>query len=355
MAFKREAIVIPRSAAITVCIPTYKRPTYLKRALQSVLAQTEQDFQIIIGDNGGDKETRQIVEEFADPRIQHYVHARDIGLSANWDFVIHWPTSGYCALLEDDNYWEPWHLSEACQALAAYPETAFYHSAIWNIWECDEKQKKLLGRPYWHDVGGDAVLLFLRPRDTIISWLASSQVTASSVVLRRNIFGASILFDGRFSHYQDHLAFGLLSIQHPILYSKKPSAYHTYHGENLSLKMQSKRTGGREVRSVRRILGEKALSLRLLDEENAFRGLAELDPGTISQVVTSYAHPRSPLPLRRIAFRLWREYPSCRRTSGYLRLSSVFGFWVLGLVDNFDRLLSKLPPSLISLLRKVAR
>ena len=52
---------MPTTPRVTVTIPTYNRCRYLGEALDSVLAQTYQDFQIYITDNGSTDDTQNIV------------------------------------------------------------------------------------------------------------------------------------------------------------------------------------------------------------------------------------------------------------------------------------------------------
>lgn len=54
---------------ISVIIPTYNRAELLKRAAQSVLAQTYKDFELIIVDDGSTDNTKEIVESLNDSRI----------------------------------------------------------------------------------------------------------------------------------------------------------------------------------------------------------------------------------------------------------------------------------------------
>lgn len=51
-------------ALITTILPTYRRPQLLKRAIESVLKQTMQDFNLYIFDNASQDETPEIVSKY---------------------------------------------------------------------------------------------------------------------------------------------------------------------------------------------------------------------------------------------------------------------------------------------------
>ena len=51
---------------VTILIPTYNRPQYLKFALESVLNQTYQNLEIVISDNSPNDETESMLQSFSD-------------------------------------------------------------------------------------------------------------------------------------------------------------------------------------------------------------------------------------------------------------------------------------------------
>ena len=62
----------------TILIPTYNRARWLPGAIESVLAQTERDFTLVISDNASTDETPEVVARYDDPRIT-YVRRRTSG------------------------------------------------------------------------------------------------------------------------------------------------------------------------------------------------------------------------------------------------------------------------------------
>ena len=71
---------------ISVIIPTFRRPQLLKRAIDSVLAQTYPHFQICIYDDASKDETCQIIEQYRDERITYHAHLENIGLNNNYNY-----------------------------------------------------------------------------------------------------------------------------------------------------------------------------------------------------------------------------------------------------------------------------
>ena len=57
---------------VSICTPTYNRPEYLRRTIQSCLAQTLNNFEIIITDNSTNEDSAKMVATLSDPRIHYY-------------------------------------------------------------------------------------------------------------------------------------------------------------------------------------------------------------------------------------------------------------------------------------------
>src|SRR5258708_6443684 len=92
---------------VTVCLPTYNRAHYLREAIESVLSQTFQDFELLICDNASTDETSEVVKSFRDARIRYVRHSRNINMPKNWVYAVNESTGQYCGILSDDDRWDP--------------------------------------------------------------------------------------------------------------------------------------------------------------------------------------------------------------------------------------------------------
>lgn len=103
---------------VSVVIPTCNRPNLLSRALRSVLAQTFQDFEVIVVDDGDVVRVQGVVAGFGDPRI-HYVKndPPKQGGCVTRNFGIQKSQGEFVAFLDDDDEWDPRKLAEQVDAL----------------------------------------------------------------------------------------------------------------------------------------------------------------------------------------------------------------------------------------------
>jgi glycosyltransferase involved in cell wall biosynthesis len=74
--------------AISVCIPTYNAALWIAATIESVLAQTRRDFELVILDDCSGDDTLSIVRQYEDPRIRLLVHERNMGAEAAWNRLL---------------------------------------------------------------------------------------------------------------------------------------------------------------------------------------------------------------------------------------------------------------------------
>ena len=98
--------------AISVIVPVYKVEAYLRRCVDSILAQTFSDFDLILVDDGSPDSCGDICEEYAsrDGRV-HVIHQENGGLSAARNAGIDWALansdSGWLAFVDSDDWVPP--------------------------------------------------------------------------------------------------------------------------------------------------------------------------------------------------------------------------------------------------------
>jgi glycosyltransferase involved in cell wall biosynthesis len=93
--------------AVSVCIPTYRGAAYLGRAIDSVLAQTFADFELLVVDDNSPDETSNLVARYGDPRIRYLCNAANLGPEGNWNRCLGEARGNYFKLLPQDDWLMP--------------------------------------------------------------------------------------------------------------------------------------------------------------------------------------------------------------------------------------------------------
>lgn len=106
---------------VSVIIPTYNRAELVGRAIQSVLDQTYQDFEIIIVSDGSTDNTDEVVNRYKDTRIVYLRHNKNRGGSAARNTGINIAKGQYIGLLDSDDEWLPQKLEKQVDKLQMLP------------------------------------------------------------------------------------------------------------------------------------------------------------------------------------------------------------------------------------------
>lgn len=102
---------------ISVVIPAYNRSSTIGISIRSVLAQTFQDFEIIVVDDGSSDNTRDVIQSIADKRIQLICHDHNLGAAVARNTGMRVAKGEYIAWLDSDDEWLPEKLDIQLQAL----------------------------------------------------------------------------------------------------------------------------------------------------------------------------------------------------------------------------------------------
>ena len=115
----------------SVVIPSYNREEIIKKAIDSVLGQSFQDFEIIVIDNGSTDCTQQVVESYASSKIK-YVFQKGSGSPASpRNTGIKESSAAWVCFLDSDDYWLPNKLEMLNQAITVNKKAdVFYHYEI---------------------------------------------------------------------------------------------------------------------------------------------------------------------------------------------------------------------------------
>ncbi|WP_133247501.1 glycosyltransferase family 2 protein [Arthrobacter sp. H-02-3] len=109
---------------VTVAIATYNRADYLRDSINSVLAQTVEDFELIVVDDGSTDATRLVVESFDDERVK-YVYQENRGIAAARNTVADISRGTFTAVHDDDDIMLPWRLEVSLSGIKAGVQASY--------------------------------------------------------------------------------------------------------------------------------------------------------------------------------------------------------------------------------------
>ncbi len=107
---------------ISVCLPTYNGAKFLAEAIESVLNQTIDDLELVIGDDGSADDTRSMVEGYAqkDSRISYFFNPKNVGYLRNTNQILKRCRGRFIKTFAQDDVFEPTCLAQMLAALEVH-------------------------------------------------------------------------------------------------------------------------------------------------------------------------------------------------------------------------------------------
>ena len=183
---------------IAFAIPYYRGLDYLREAIESVRAQTVQDWELVVVDDCGPEPAGELVESLADPRIRYVRNETNLGLAGNWNECVRQAAAPRVTVLHGDDRLLPRYAERVLEAFAQHPEVATVFTDAVIIGDAGEptttladQVKQRMPRPKDdHGLSGDADLAGLVRGNYIVCPSMCLDVTA----VGRSPFDATLRF-----------------------------------------------------------------------------------------------------------------------------------------------------------------
>jgi len=214
---------------VSVCIPTYNGAEFVAKAIESVLAQTFADFELLVIDDSSDDTTVNIVRSFTDPRMRICQNEKRLGIPGNWNRCLSSAQGEYICLFHQDDMMLPENLERKVQVLASDATIGFVHSAARMLLE-DSAPTALEN---WiedtdHDFITDGVTYFRK------LFFRGNLVCAPTVVARRRYLLDLEGFDEELGFSCDYEMWMKLCVEGRVAFLSQPLVLYRWHEKNAS-------------------------------------------------------------------------------------------------------------------------
>lgn len=115
---------------VSVGMPVYNGADYIAESVESVLAQSFSDFELVVCDNCSTDDTERIVRSFSDPRIRYVRNERNLGLVGNANRCLDVADAEYVCIFHHDDVMRPDNLARKVAILDAQPTVGLVHSNL---------------------------------------------------------------------------------------------------------------------------------------------------------------------------------------------------------------------------------
>lgn len=115
---------------MSIGIPAYNNGAYIGETIESILAQTYENLELVIVDDHSSDNTYEVLEEYArkDSRVRIFRNEKNLGMSGNWNRCLELCTGDYLKLVCADDLLDPQMIEKEIKVLEKYPDVVLVGS-----------------------------------------------------------------------------------------------------------------------------------------------------------------------------------------------------------------------------------
>ena len=221
---------------VSIIIPAYNQACYLRQSIDSVLAQTYKQFEVIVVDDGSTDETSSILTTYGS--CIRYIHQENLGLGGARNSGIRVAQGEYIGLLDADDIWEPNYLDVISCLIAENPGASVFYCKAQCIDENGIKLPQYVGYP-------------IKPLNTSTdlyrALLTSNFLIPSTTTIRRKIFLENGYFDQTLRSCQDWDLWLRISPNNSFVGTKDVLVQYRVHAQSLSANIRAQQASAKMV------------------------------------------------------------------------------------------------------------
>jgi glycosyltransferase involved in cell wall biosynthesis len=219
---------------LSICIPAYNRPEWLRRAVLSILTTAtaqQAQIEIVVSDDSTTPECQQVVHELIanwQGYWQYQLNSPSRGMAANWNHCLKMATGDYVLMLHDDDYLEIDAPSKIIQALRQNPSVLALLFGVNVVTSQGQIRKRQIIQSQQ----------YLTPEVALTQlFINSSFIRFPGIVLRKEVFEKVGYFDETIGGIADIQMWARICHEYGLLCMPIVTANYTVHASALTMKM----------------------------------------------------------------------------------------------------------------------
>ena len=234
---------------VSVVMNCYNGEKYLREAIDSVYAQTYQNWEIIFWDNKSQDRSAEIAKSY-DSKLHYFKGENTITLGAARNKALEKCNGDYITFLDVDDLWMSGKLEIQMQTMKNKPNSILYYSDGYNLYDEQKTKKKFSSHPnvnfYDGAIFNKLILL------NFINW--------QTVLINKSLANDDLYFNETLTFAEDYEILLRLSLLGDVTFSPEPLIYYRTHEKNMS-------------RDYELILDESEKIFKLFNKEIVERGI----------------------------------------------------------------------------------
>ena len=215
---------------VSVCMQTWNSERFIAEAIESVLGQDFEDFELIIVDGASTDATKEIIERYAKqaPRIRVIFHERNLGISKAANDGIEAAKGKFIAQIDSDDVWAPDKLTKQLAVLERNEDLI-----VWSEGEIIDDTGRSIGKSFSERLANN-VFISAKAKKSGDLWqelLPANYIFHSTIIYKKENL-RSVRYDEGIRVINDFKFFLDLARNYQFYYIAEPLAKYRIHGDN---------------------------------------------------------------------------------------------------------------------------
>lgn len=225
---------------VSCVIIFYNAERFLEEAIQSVIAQSYRNWELLLVDDGSTDAGAAIARRYVaqlpgQVKLLQHPGGENRGMSTSRNVGIRAAAGSYIGFLDADDVWLPNKLARQVAILEAEPRAGMVYGRTW-IWHSWTGRPEDVGRDHYLELGVPPDTLVMPPR--LFALLLENKVqspTTCNALFRRTLFDQVGLFEERFrGMYEDQALFAKVELHAPVFVAGEHWAKYRQHPQSCS-------------------------------------------------------------------------------------------------------------------------
>ena len=219
---------IKDSPLISVVMPAYNTGAFIGEAIDSILNQSEQGFELIIRNDGSSDDTEAVVKSYSSDKIRYYANPENLGISKTRNKLIEAARGKYLAIADSDDIYHPCRLAMQAGFLESRPE----------VGAVSARMRSFKGQPpTFSDIQARKVKIKLKPEQirSRLFFNTSSPMPHPTTMIRKEVLSKhGIFYDSRWLVAGDFHLFQQLGLVTDMVELDVELCLYRIHSSNIS-------------------------------------------------------------------------------------------------------------------------
>jgi glycosyltransferase involved in cell wall biosynthesis len=237
--------MMSRNPLVSTIIIFLNTEKFIAEAIESVFAQTYQNWELLVVDDGSTDGSTAIAKHYAEAypekvRYLEHSHHQNRGMSASRNLGINQAQGEYVAFLDADDVWLPSKVEQQVAILNSEPEAAMVYgrTQIWYSWTGRPEDSE---RDHFYELGVEPNTLIKPPNLFFLLLQNKTQTpTTCNVMIRREVFSTIGNFEEHFrGMYEDQAFFAKIQLKTSVYVANEVWAKYRQHPYSCSSKAET--------------------------------------------------------------------------------------------------------------------